>query len=88
MPGFVSASMKGNAEMSAGYQVNKDGSWQLYLPREGTYDLRYGVEGVSRTMVFNTVPVVKGQTIEEIVIRHDPSTTAPTTAGTLRLQSR
>lgn len=61
-----------NNENAAYCQVQDDGSWDLYL-WEGTFDLKYHVEGFEGVQDFKSITVEKGEVYEGLVIEVDMS---------------
>ncbi len=55
----------------ASAQVQKDGTWELYLPREDSYQIRYYIPGTQQYQMFKTIKVQRDPAPEELVIQVD-----------------
>ncbi len=56
---------------STSAQVEKDGTWELYLPREDSYQIRYYIPGSQQYQMFKTIKVQRDPAPEELVIQVD-----------------
>ncbi|HEX2971661.1 MAG TPA: carboxypeptidase-like regulatory domain-containing protein, partial [Tepidisphaeraceae bacterium] len=74
LEGYVYAQLQGDPNMGGYSEVEKDGSWLGYLPREGEYVVKYYLMPAREPKAFKTITVRKSEPLPELVIQADPGT--------------
>ncbi|HEX2972617.1 MAG TPA: hypothetical protein VHP11_09810, partial [Tepidisphaeraceae bacterium] len=70
LSGTVVATLANTEDPSPTYGgVNQDGSWDLYLPRDAEYLIRFLPTGNSEYQDFKTISVKRAQPPQELIIR-------------------
>ena len=69
LQGQIVLNMIGGGESPASGQTgtDQDGKWQIYVPREGEYQVQYYVQGMASFKQYNGVTVKRGRDVELII---------------------
>lgn len=66
--GYISARIKSDRWANGSARTESDGSWEMYLPREGEYDVQYSVPGAGQSPAARTIKIDRGKAIEPMTI--------------------